>query len=150
MSSFRLNSLHAQNHIMNKLCEEENAYEAEYARKKLRGIDEASPDMQALRSKIAEATKKSYDAFAAFKKIYDQDKPDFHGLQLNEIEKYHVAKVKFILGQIQILPVAGGKVSDGELRDLHRQLREELKQERQLLVRLLLRSAEDCKISLFP
>jgi hypothetical protein len=102
--------------------------------------------MQTLRSKIAEATKKSYEAFAAFKKIYNQEKPDFHGLQLNEVEKYHVAKVKFILGQVQILPISWGVAGDGELREMHRVLREDLKMERQLLVRLLLRSAEACKI----
>lgn len=146
MATFRLKSLYAQNNIMIKLCAEDNALEAEYARKKARGLDESHPDMQAHRAKIAEATKKSYDAFATFKKIYDQDKPEFLGLRLNEVEKYRVAKVKFILGQIQVLPVSGGVAAEGELRELHRQLREDLKQERQLLVELLLRSAEACKI----
>lgn len=145
MATFRLKSLHAQNNIMNKLCAEDNALEAEYTRKTSRGISESHPDMQALRAKIAEATKKSYEAFATFKKIYDQDKPAFEGLRLNEVEKYHVAKVKFILGQIQILPVSGGVALEGELRELHRRLREDLKAERQLLVKLLLRSAEACK-----
>lgn len=130
---------------MNKLCAEDNALETEYARKRARGIDESHPDMQALRAKVAEATKKSYEAFATFKKIYDQDKPEFHGLQLNEVEKYHMAKVKFILGQIQLLPVSGGFAAEDDLRELHRQLREDLKQERHLLVELLLRSAEACK-----
>ncbi|KAE9990731.1 hypothetical protein EG327_001023 [Venturia inaequalis] len=127
---------------MIKLCAEDNALEAEYTRKKSRGIPESHTDMQALRAKIAEATRKSYAAFATFKKIYDQDKPTFQGVQLNEVEKYHVAKVKFILEQIQMLPVSGGVAGEGDLRELHRRLREDLKGERQLLVKLLLRSAE--------
>ncbi|KAE9979003.1 hypothetical protein EG328_001132 [Venturia inaequalis] len=146
MSTFRLKRLHAQNNIMIKLCAEDNALEAEYTRKKSRGIPESHTDMQALRAKIAEATRKSYAAFATFKKIYDQDKPTFQGVQLNEVEKYHVAKVKFILEQIQMLPVSGGVAGEGDLRELHRRLREDLKGERQLLVKLLLRSAEACKV----
>ncbi|QDS70248.1 hypothetical protein FKW77_007344 [Venturia effusa] len=142
MATFRLKSLHAQNNIMNKLCADDSALEAEYARNKARGMDESHPDMQVLRTRIAEATRKSYEAFAKFKTIYDQDKPAFHGLHLNEVEEYHMAKVKFILGQIQVLPVTGGVAPEGDLRGLHRILREDLKQERQLLVKLLLRSAE--------
>lgn len=143
MTTFRLKSLHAQNAIMNKLCTEETTLEASYSRKKSRGIPDSTPEMQSLRLKIAEATRKSYEAFATFKKIYDQDKPsDFRGLSLSEVERYHVAKVKFILGQIEVLSVGG----EGEVRELHRELRGELKRERVLLVGLLLRSAEACEI----